>query len=89
MMMKLQQTKPGNINLFVIHVGLNTPEMSVMEDANPWGPKEMSRNREAEFKALISPQFQQLLRNPKYRIVNYRMLNEEMGISKLKRPAIN
>ena len=48
-----------------------------MEDANPFGPKDMSKHRNGELNALISPQFQQLLHDPKYRLVNYRMLNQE------------
>ena len=89
MMLKLSTLQPGGTKLFVIHVGLDTPEMSAMEDANPWGPKEMSKHRNAELNALISPQFQQLLRDPKYRLVNYRMLNEEKGLGAMKRPATN
>lgn len=89
MMLKLRTLQPGKTNLFVIHVGLDSPEMSAMEDANPWGPKDMSKHRNAEFNALISPQFQQLLRDPKYRLVNYRMMTEEKGLGAMKRPPTN
>ena len=89
MLVKLKTTQPGWPNLFVVHVGLDTPEMSAMEDANPFGPKEMSKHRNAERNALVSPQFQQLLQDPKYRLINYRMLNEEKGLSTMKRPPIN
>ena len=43
----------------------------------------------AELNALIAPPFQQLLRDPKYRLVNYRMLNEEKGLGTMKRPVEN
>ena len=86
MLLKLKTLQSAKPNLFVIHVGLDSPEMSAMEDANPFGPKEMSKHRNAELNALISPQFQQTLHDPKYRLVNYRMLNEEKGISAMKRP---
>ncbi len=89
MMLKLRTLQPGGTKLFVIHVGLDTQEMNAMEDANPFGPKEMSKHRNAEFNALVSPQFQKLLHDPKYRIVNYRMLNEEKGLSSMKRQATN
>ncbi|MEK7226359.1 MAG: ChbG/HpnK family deacetylase [Bacteroidota bacterium] len=89
MLLKLKTLQPGGTKLFVIHVGLDTPEMNAMEDANPWGPKDMSLHRHAEFKALVSPQFQELLHNPKYRLVNYRMMNEEKGLKTMKRPATN
>jgi predicted glycoside hydrolase/deacetylase ChbG (UPF0249 family) len=86
---KLKALQPGAIKLFVFHVGLDTPEMSAMEDLNPTGPRNMSKHRQAELDALISPQFQELLHNPKYRLVNYKMLNEEIGLDKLKRPVVN
>jgi hypothetical protein len=60
--------------------------MSAMEDANIFGPKDMSKHRNGELNALVSPQFQQMLHEPKYRLVNYRMLTEEKGLSSMKRP---
>lgn len=85
---KLRSLQPGGTKLFVMHIGLDTPEMAAMEDLNPFGPKEMSRHRNAELNALLSAQFQLLLLDKKYRLVNYRMLNEEKGISNMKRPPI-
>lgn len=87
MLLQLQTLKPGGTKLFVLHVGLESPEMNVMEDANLWGPKDMSKHRFGELAALTSAQFQQLLRDPKYRLVNYRMMNEEKGLKAMKRPA--
>ena len=89
MMLKIKTLQPGNTKLFVIHVGLDSPEMSAMEDANPFGPKEMSKHRNGELNALVSPQFQQQLHDPKFRLVNYRMMNDEKGISSMKRPSAN
>ncbi len=89
MLVKLRSAQTGRTNLFVIHVGLDTPEMNAMEDLNTFGPKEMSRHRYAELNALISPSFQQQLRDPKYRLVNYRMLNKEKGTGSMKRPGTN
>jgi len=86
MLLKLRTAKPGETNLFVVHVGLDVPEMSAMEDANPWGPKDMSKHRNAELNGLISPAFQQLLRDKRYRLLNYRILNEEIGTMMMKRP---
>ena len=89
MLLQLQTIQPGGTKLFVIHVGLDSPEMAAMEDANPWGPKEMSKHRFGELQALISPQFQRLLSDKKFRLVNYRMMNNEKGISSMKRPPTN
>lgn len=86
MFYKLKTAKPGGIKLLVIHVGLDTPEMSAMTDLNPFGPKEMSKHRNAELNSLISSQFQQLLHDPKFRLVNYGMLNKEKGLGAMKRP---
>jgi predicted glycoside hydrolase/deacetylase ChbG (UPF0249 family) len=89
MLLKMRTLEPGGTKLFVIHVGYDSPEMSAMEDANPWGPKEMSKHRNAERNALVSPQVQQLLRDPKFRLVNYRMMNAEKGLGAMKRPVTN
>lgn len=85
---KLKSLQPGGTKLFVVHIGLDTPEMSAMEDLNIFGPKEMSKHRQAELRALLAPSFQQLIHQPKYRLVNYRMLNEEKGLHNMKRPPL-
>jgi predicted glycoside hydrolase/deacetylase ChbG (UPF0249 family) len=87
MLVKLKTVQPGRTNLFVIHVGLDSPEMSAMEDLNPFGPKEMSKHRNAELNGLLAPSFRQLLQDPKYQLLNYRMLIEEKGLEAMKRPA--
>lgn len=86
---KVNSLQPGGTKLFVVHIGLETPEMNAMEDLNIFGPKEMSKHRQAEFNALISPVFQQLLHQDKYRLVNYRIMKDEKGLKALKRPAVD
>jgi hypothetical protein len=86
LLLKLKTLQAGGTKLFVMHIGLETPEMNAMEDANPWGPKDMSKHRFSELNALLSPEFLQLLKNLKYRLVNYKMMNEEKGLEKMKRP---
>lgn len=80
--------QPGGTKMYVLHVGLDNPELQAMEDLNPFGPKEMSKHRQAELNALLSPQFQSLIRNPKYRLVNYRTMIEEKGLGSMKRPPV-
>ncbi len=80
--------QPGGTKLLVVHVGLETPEMNAMEDLNTFGPKEMSRHRNAERGALLSTQFQGYLHDPKYRLVNYHTLIMEKGLASLKRPPL-
>lgn len=86
MLLQLQTLKPGGTKLFVLHIGLDSPEMAAMEDANPWGPKDMSKHRNGELNALLSPSIQKLLSDPKFRLVNYHMMNEEKGLEAIKRP---
>lgn len=87
MLLNTKKLEPGGTKLYVVHVGLDSPEMKAMEDANPWGPKDMSKHRNAERAALVSPQFQQLMKNSNFRLVNYRMMNEVKGLGSMKRPA--
>jgi chitin disaccharide deacetylase len=86
LMKKLQELQPGGTKLFVFHVGIDNAELAAMEDLNPFGPKNMSKHRQAELDALISHSFQQLLHDKKYRLVNYGMLNREKGLGSMKRP---
>jgi chitin disaccharide deacetylase len=86
MLSNLRNLKAGGTKLFVIHVGLDTPEMSAMEDANPWGPKDMSKHRYAELNGLTSPKFLELLRSNRFRLVNYRMMIDEKGLDAQKSP---
>ncbi|MDP1675239.1 MAG: ChbG/HpnK family deacetylase [Bacteroidota bacterium] len=81
-----KKLQPGGTKLFVIHIGIDDPELSAMEDLNVFGPKDMSKHRQAELNALISPQFQSLIHSSKYRLVNYRKLIEEKGLNTMKRP---
>lgn len=68
---KLGAMQPGGTKLFVFHVGMDDAELSAMEDLNPFGPKEMSKHRQAELNALISPVFQAMLKEDRFRLVNY------------------
>jgi predicted glycoside hydrolase/deacetylase ChbG (UPF0249 family) len=89
MMLKLQTAQTDRINLFVIHIGLNSQEMNALEDLNPFGPKEMSKHRNGELNALVSTKFQKLLHDGKYRLVNYQMVTKERGLDAMKRPPGN
>jgi len=86
---KLKMLEPGAIKLFVMHIGLDSFEMKPMEDFNVNGPKDMSKHRNGELNALVSPQFQQQLHEPRYRLVNYGMVSKEQGLSSMKRPPMN
>ncbi len=73
-------------NLLVCHIGMDTPEMAAMIDLNTFGLAEMSKHRQAELQALISPSFKQACIAQKVRFITYRDLAERMGIENMKRP---
>lgn len=89
MMVNLKKAQGQNPKLMVCHIGLETPEMNAMEDVNPNGPKDMSKHRNGELNSLTSPEFQKLIHDSKYRLVNYGMLKQERGLSTMQRPKIN
>lgn len=86
LLLRMRQLQQGNIRLFVHHVGFNTPELAAMEDLNSFGLKQMGAHREAELHALTSAEFLQTIRDTRYRMVNYRILNQEIGRKNMKRP---
>ena len=53
---------PDQINLLVCHIGVDNPELRAMTDLNPFGPKDMSKNRNAELNALISPKLLKVIK---------------------------
>ncbi|HCT22536.1 MAG TPA: hypothetical protein DIW54_04055 [Chitinophagaceae bacterium] len=79
--------KPGPIQLLVTHVGIDNDELSAMEDLNPGAPAEMSKHRQAELNSLIAPELRKLLQQKRIKLVNYAMLNQQIGISNMKRPS--
>lgn len=83
---KISTMSTVGIKLLVFHIGRDNPEMKAMEDLNKFGLKEMSRHRNSELEALISPKLQKLINDLKFRLVNYKMLNDEIGLQAMKRP---
>jgi predicted glycoside hydrolase/deacetylase ChbG (UPF0249 family) len=83
---QLNKLKPGSIQLLVTHVGIDNDELAAMEDLNPGAPAEMSKHRQAELNALLSPELRKLLQQKHFKLVNYTMLNQQIGINKMKRP---
>jgi predicted glycoside hydrolase/deacetylase ChbG (UPF0249 family) len=78
--------KPGGIKLLVFHIGIDDPELGALIDYNEVGPKHMSRHRQAELNALLSPQFQKLIHEPEFKLINYGELAKERGLTSMKRP---
>ncbi len=72
--------------LLVSHIGVDTPELAAMEDLNPWGPKNMSKSREGELKALTSKEFKEVIEKKNIKLINYRSLIERVGLDNMKSP---
>ena len=76
------------LNLQVVHVGLDQPEMQAMKDLNEFGLKEMSRHRQQELEAVLDPGLREIISKRNIRFVTYRDLAEEVGIAGMVRPEI-
>ncbi|HTO93140.1 MAG TPA: ChbG/HpnK family deacetylase [Bacteroidota bacterium] len=77
----------GPVRLLVFHVGLRGTEMDALEDLNTFGLKEMSAHREAELRALTSPDFRRLLEAKRVRLQTYADMKASVGAGGMKRPA--
>jgi len=76
------------INLIVIHIGLENPEMNALVDMNnPDDPFRVSIHRQAELDALCSKVFDNAIRTNKVKLLTYRDLISQVGLKAMKRPA--
>jgi chitin disaccharide deacetylase len=85
---RVHSLAPGAMKLFVFHIGQATPEMNALIDLNPFGPKDMSRHRQAELQALVSAEFRSLLLDRNVLLKTYADLKKEIGIGNMKRPPL-
>jgi hypothetical protein len=74
----LKRMGPG-FNLQVIHVGLDEPEMQAMIDLNEFGLEQVSRHRQAELHALLTPDIVKIWLQRGIRPLTYRQLMEKLG----------
>jgi chitin disaccharide deacetylase len=86
LLQRLGKMEPGTLKLFVFHIGLDTPEMGALIDLNPTGLAQMSRHREAELRALTSPEFRSLVKARNIRLKTYSDLTKEPGLERMQRP---
>lgn len=82
----IPKIESGKINLLVCHIGKDFPELQAMMDMNSFGMNEMSKNREAEFNALIFAKQKNLFEKNNIRLINYNDLINEIGFEKMKSP---
>ena len=75
---------PSVVNLWVFHIGTDRPELASMNDLNPFGLPEMSKHRQAELDALVSPAFQAALEARGIRLLTYRELIDREGLESMR-----
>lgn len=83
---RLKTLQDDIVYLIVCHIGKDTEELWAMKDMNAAGPSEMSKNRNAEFNALVTAGKLDAFKKNNIRLINYSDLIKEIGISKMKSP---
>lgn len=77
----------GTPNLLVIHLGLETPEMNALVDANnPDDPYRVAVHRQAELDAVTSPAFLRAVSDRGIGFVTYADLVERYGLEAMAAP---
>ncbi|MDO1445760.1 polysaccharide deacetylase family protein [Rhodocytophaga aerolata] len=82
----INKLESGKTYLMVMHLGLQSPEMDALHDANAGGVKQMSKQRETELRILRSPQFKKVITD-KVTVLTYKDLMANNGINQMKRPS--
>jgi predicted glycoside hydrolase/deacetylase ChbG (UPF0249 family) len=79
------------VNLMVMHVAQATPEMNALVDMNNADQYSdikplVAMHRSAELNALLSKQFQDMVKSGAVKLVTYRDLVQSIGLKKMKAP---
>ena len=83
----IRNVQPG-LNLLVIHLGMETPEMSAMVDMNNENdPYRVAVHRQAELEAITSPAFRAAIENAGIELLTYKNIVSEMGLDSMAPPA--
>lgn len=76
----LDNLETGKLNLIVIHLGLENPEMKALIDMNnPDDPDRVSQHRQAELMALLSKKFRKKIKKNRIKLVTYRDVAANQG----------
>jgi predicted glycoside hydrolase/deacetylase ChbG (UPF0249 family) len=83
----VHHAQPG-LNLLVIHLGMETLEMSAMVDLNNASdPYRVAIHRQAELDAVTSPAFRAAIKTAGIELITYKDLVSEMGLETMAPPA--
>jgi predicted glycoside hydrolase/deacetylase ChbG (UPF0249 family) len=82
----VQNAQPG-LNLLVIHLGMETPEMSAMVDLNNESdPYRVAIHRQAELDAMTSPAFRAAIEEAGIELLTYKNIVRELGLDSMNPP---
>jgi hypothetical protein len=83
----VREARPG-LNLLVIHLGMETPEMTAMVDLNNADdPYRVAVHRQAELDAITSPAFRAAIGAAGIELVTYNDIISEVGLDSMEPPA--
>ena len=83
----VHNAQPG-LNLLVIHLGMETPEMSAMVDLNNASdPYRVAIHRQAELDAITSPVFRAAIEDAGIELLTYKNVVKELGLDSMTPPA--
>jgi len=84
----VRQAPPG-LNLVVIHLGTDTPEMAALVDSNyAADPFRVAIHRQAELDAVSSPAFRAAVAEHGIELLTYRDLVQRRGLEAMKTPEV-
>jgi len=75
----LSELEPGKTYLYVMHVGMDTPEMSALEQIGENSLLNMSKNREAQLNTLLSDAFREAVKKYNIELITYREFIKKNG----------
>jgi len=82
----VHDAQPG-LNLLVIHLGMETPEMSAMVDLNNESdPYRVAIHRQAELDAITSPAFRAAIEGAGIELLTYKNIVRELGLDSMHPP---
>ena len=83
----VSQLQTDKINLLVIHLGQENPEMKALIDLNyPEDPFRVNQHRQAELDGLCSRAFEKALNQSHVKLVTYRDIISQLGLKVMHRP---
>ena len=82
----VRNIQPG-LSLLVIHLGMETPEMSALVDMNSQSdPYRVAAHRQAELDAITSPAFRNAIEHAGIQLITYREIVDEHGLDAMAPP---